>query len=67
MSTLGVPFWPKWRWRSAKSFGAKEEEDQPVVSIMILSSDKTLHDGNADNNALDIGYYGASCGSEIRN
>jgi hypothetical protein len=42
MSTPGVPFWPKWRWRSAKSFGAKEEEERPeVVWIMILSPDDT--------------------------
>jgi hypothetical protein len=45
MLTPGVPFRPKrrQRWRSAKSFGAKEEEEQPVVVwILILSPDGTL-------------------------
>jgi hypothetical protein len=49
MLTPGVPFQPKWRWRSAKSFGAKEEEEQPVVVwITILSLEETLHELLAD-------------------
>jgi hypothetical protein len=51
------------RWRSAKSFGAKDEEERPVVVwIMILSPDD-----DDNNNPLDIRFYSSSCGSEIRN
>ena len=50
-----------WRWRSAKSFGAKDEEERPVVVwIMILSPDD-----DDNNNPLDIRFYSSSRGSEI--